>query len=344
MEIPVEVQSEFEMISGVDTSAPISGGKTGESHLVRMVSSPVRKVPSAIVLQGRSSAIDGQAATARALAAAFHVAGYDGSITPETHIPINRWEKGFSGAGYTDKGGYTWMATHYWGNEGLKNPLSLDVVESAAGLMAVTVGYLNQGDLFKDGVEPANRVSIDDRVNSLASMKDNIPREYQHLADRVLADFSGDKTELEEQRIIHGDAKADNFLYKPDGTPNAVIDFELVDFGDPVFEPGDLSRSYIKKYLEQCRVVGQEPDLGMVRAIIEAVTEGYNRNSGIRAFTFGEVLSSSRMRSIELAARYLVDAEKQEVFTLPEGEVCLRSLNYQRAELQVEACALSDSL
>lgn len=90
--------------------------------------------------------------------------------------------------------------------------------------------------------------------SELANRDDYIPRQLRRWSEnwaadrvRVVDDIGRSHDRLREAvprqgpaRIVHGDYRIDNCMYRPDGTIRSVLDWELTTVGDPLADLGQL--------------------------------------------------------------------------------------------------------
>jgi len=105
--------------------------------------------------------------------------------------------------------------------------------------------------------------------------------------------------------IIHGDPKADNFLFSPDGRALALLDWDSVGLGHVLIDLAELLRSWAA-FDEAGR-----PDVDCLAAAVEGYAESGLELSSDEVEMLPAVL---RAIALNLSRRYLVDALAQVYF------------------------------
>jgi len=108
-------------------------------------------------------------------------------------------------------------------------------------------------------------------------------------------------------RLIHGDPKWQNFLYK-DNEVTGIVDFETLMYGNELIDIGDALRSWSK-----------DEEYNFDKARFDASVQGYlSRNDSIDKSL---IPKAAGLITLELSARFLMDYFNQKEFKLNESEL-----------------------
>lgn len=149
------------------------------------------------------------------------------------------------------------------------------------------------------------------------------------LAKALIDAFQAEEPDQDSEQLIHGDPKLANALFR-DGKPFTLIDWDTLMLGSPFIDLGDMLRSVIKTEFSSSGTYNIKS--------VDAIIKGYLKSSG-RDEEFEEfrekAIGSTRILSIELAARYLIDSIRCEIFDWdPNSFESQRAHNLERAKLQ----------
>jgi Ser/Thr protein kinase RdoA (MazF antagonist) len=111
--------------------------------------------------------------------------------------------------------------------------------------------------------------------------------------------------ESKNKVVIHGDPKLDNFLFK-NQKAIAILDLDTIMLSDELIDLGDAMRSW-------CRTDSRE----FSKDMFNAGMEGYSSQSE-KKFSDEQVLDATKLITLELSARFLIDFFKQEYFSWDE--------------------------
>jgi Ser/Thr protein kinase RdoA (MazF antagonist) len=202
-----------------------------------------------------------------------------------------------------------WRAQSYV--DGVTHHASRDaaVLESGAGLVAAFHRAL--ADLRHEFV---HRRPLHDTPRHLANLEAALSSDRgrgdaaaQALGGEVLRHAEGVRRDFEQlpKRIIHGDPKLSNVLFRRDAPERALcmIDLDTVARGPLAYELGDALRSW-------CNPAGEDTsDIELAPSAVAAVLRGYARAcpAGVSRDELGSALDGFETVSLELASRFAAD-------------------------------------
>lgn len=127
--------------------------------------------------------------------------------------------------------------------------------------------------------------------------------------------------------IIHGDPKADNYIFSPDGRALALLDWDSVGPGNVLIDVAELLRSW--GYLSS----EGEADIGSMAAVVEGYAQG---GLALNPDEVEMLPAVVRAIALNLCRRYLVDALAQLYFKWNEAAyTSLFHQNRARAEVML---------
>lgn len=131
--------------------------------------------------------------------------------------------------------------------------------------------------------------------------------------------------------VIHGDPKADNFLFTPDGRAAVLLDWDTAGYGHVLVDLSEMLRSWAAR---------KDPDHPLDRAALAAVAEGYAHSGLPLAEADLEILPPVlRAIALNLCRRYLTDALAEVYFKWDrENFSSPHSQNMARAASMLEMC------
>ncbi len=172
----------------------------------------------------------------------------------------------------------------------------------------------------------------DYHIGELASIQEELPiDEGKSLAEEiVLAREHLDDMPHSSEQLIHGDPKIANILFRKK-LPFTFIDFDTVMRGTTWLDIGDVLRSIIK--VEACT---SNEAQNAIRYTAAAYHETTSPEDNIDDFT-DKARAATKLISLELASRYLVDIVKATNFTWDYNQFPDRASNHlDRARKQWE--------
>ncbi len=104
-------------------------------------------------------------------------------------------------------------------------------------------------------------------------------------------------------QLIHGDPKFDNFLFDEEGRAQALIDWDTLMSGNPLIDVGDMARS-------MCRL----SDGTFCAHRFAKLCAAYRETAGTNQ-SDEEVLGATKLITLELAARFLIDYVENTYFS-----------------------------
>ncbi len=310
--VPAEVLGAY----GLNPDAavrPLSGGMVNHNYTV---SDGGREV----VLQDMSRAFD-PAVADDFEAVTTHLAG-QGWEVPE----LVRTDSGQSSL--PGEGGRFWRASTYLESDGKVPPYNQETMRGLGALLATF-----HVDMAKLDYEPKSSLphfhDTAHFMSKLFLLQGAIPDPATRQLAAGALDQYRQNPRLPDagEQLIHGDPRADNFLYRG-GEPFTMVDFDTVMTGSPWMDIGDFLRSAG----EEERLKGRSLGRAAVAAFCEAYREIARPDARPEEF-YEQSLQAARLISLELAARFAIDTVENRYFAPPAGQD-RRMFAAERAALQ----------
>lgn len=264
----------------------------------------------------------------------FRPDGVDDFATVTEHLTAKGWEvpllvKTASGDTYLPGAhGRFWRASTFIESDGKVPEYSIGLLRAVGALIGklhVDLADLNYTPRF-------TLPRYHDTGYYMTKLRDLIPAiprdDTKQLAHDLLEQYRANPSLPEgEPQLIHADIRANNALYR-DGQPFTAIDFDTVMVGSPWIDIGDFLRSAGEEERLRGRSIGREA----VAAFCEAY-RAVARPDAEPAEFLRKSLDAARLITIELAARFAIDAAENRYFVPPPGQD-RRTFVADRANLQ----------
>jgi|GEM_PF-4400863 len=151
------------------------------------------------------------------------------------------------------------------------------------------------------------------RLSNVSSEKWSGVSEYY---DTIISDIENLYLPHLPARLIHGDPKWQNFLYK-NNKVTGIVDFETLMYANELIDIGDALRSWSK-----------DEEYNFDKKRFDASIQGYlSRNSTVEESL---IPRAAGLITLELSARFLIDYFNQEEFKLTESELMNKLQNQMK--------------
>jgi Ser/Thr protein kinase RdoA (MazF antagonist) len=289
---PIDIASRFQIPQPVSVE-PFGGGLLHATHAVRTND-------GAFILQ-RLHPVTSDAAIqdARVVGEFLASRGF--------HVPVFRLSK--DGAVLVRDGGDRWRLYPMIVGEAFEVVGSPEMAREAGRIVGEMHQHLHELDYEPQGAIPRfhDTALV---VDELRSVVDQLPGSVGQIGRGIVAELPAlivDQCSAREPKaIIHADLKISNLLFA-DGRAVAVIDMDTLMLHFRVIDLGDAFRSWCATSTED------DPSLDFNADLFRAAVDGYARGfSG--AVDSQLFLRATQQISWELAARFLIDAVRDDYF------------------------------
>ena len=234
-------------------------------------------------------------------------------------IQIPKQIKSNSGKLFHKADGKTYRLMTYIDNENLEtltSELCFNLGETLAEFHLQTEDFERELEYSIPSFHNTRKI-IDDLVRvSLIHRRSDKWSEVSEYYNTITIDIDNFYLPNSHSRLIHGDPKWQNFLYK-NNKVNGIVDFETLMYGTELIDIGDALRSWSRD---------QEYNFDLSK--FESSIQGYiSKNNSIDQSL---ITKATGLITLELSARLLMDYFNQKEFKLTESELIEKLRNQMK--------------